>query len=117
MEDIKIRKYCKSILPFDVNEAELWRTSTDTKEYVRKVQQFSFVQSPPAYVSPSPIVPSLSDILQSPEPDANESGIFNCRRCRKRIVNYKTEQRRSADEGCTIIGTCESCGVQTIRNT
>lgn len=120
MEDRKVRDYCRSILPPSINEEQLWRTSLDTKQYVRKVQELSFAKSPPPYVSPSPKVPSIDDILDSPQEMKNGSsvrGIFNCRKCRSRIVNYKTEQRRGGDEGYTVIGTCPKCKIQTIRNT
>lgn len=119
MEDRKVRDYCRSILPPNVDEEQLWRTSFDTKEYVRKVQELSFAKSPPPYVSPSPKIPNIDDILDSPQLLLNDSspGIFNCRKCKSRIVNYKTEQRRGGDEGYTVIGTCPKCNVQTIRNT
>lgn len=118
MEDQKIRDQCRSLLPPDVNEHELWQSSKNTKQYLRKVQNFLYAKSPPLYVSPTPKVPSLNDILGVTKNDEekHEAGIFNCRRCHGKIPNYRTEQRRSGDEGFTTIGVCPKCNVETVRN-
>jgi len=114
MENYNLRQYCKSILPSNFNEEKLWINSDNPNDYVSKVQEIVYAQSPPSYASPVTQMPTINDILH--DEFKTHSGIFNCRRCKHKITNYKTEQRRSADEGATIIGTCPKCNTQTVQN-
>lgn len=119
MNDRKLRTHAITLLGPDFDEPSLWRSSKDTKDYLRKVQQLSS-KTPPAHFSPSPKFPVLDDILSDPNlRQQSQGGIFMCRRCRTPITNYKTEQRRSADEGQTLVAKCpnKACGIHNVVNT
>lgn len=81
------------------------------------------------YSPTSPDYPTIDDLVGGIISDYEEkhgtnnplnvSALVICRnsKCRSPIPNYRTEQRRSGDEGPTIVAVCPKCHTSLVRNT